>query len=77
MQTLRWMGMNGSPLSVKRIKKPNGKGKKEKKKAKLVGNESSPTLNIKNVDELNKTGTICPSKHRKANNKISLRFVSR
>ena len=55
MQTLRWMGMNGSPLSVKRIKKPNGRGKKEKK---LVGNESSPTLNIKNVDELDKRASL-------------------
>ena len=58
--SLEEIGMNGSPSSVKRIKKPNGKekGKKEKKKAKLVGNESSPTLNIKNVDELDKRASL-------------------
>jgi predicted RNA-binding Zn ribbon-like protein len=56
------MGINGSPSSVKRIKKPNGKekGRKEKKKAKLVETESSPTLNIKNknVDELDKRASL-------------------
>jgi hypothetical protein len=45
---------------IKRIKKPNGKekGRKEKKKAKLVGNESSPKLNLKNVDELDKRASL-------------------